>query len=102
MSSLSVLECRKSLMHGLIPAVPVPFTAYGQIDATGQQRYVAYMASQPVAGVAVWAHTGRGLLLSRGQRIQVLRVWRVGLGSGKLLIAVVDGYLEYAVDCIVF
>ena len=102
MSSLSVLECRKSLMHGLIPAVPVPFTASGQIDATGQQRYVAYMASQPVAGVAVWAHTGRGLLLSRGQRIQVLRAWRDGLGSGKLLIAGVGGSLQYARDGVAF
>jgi len=73
--------------RGLIPAVPVPFRADGQIDASAQERYVAYMAAQPIAGVAVWAHTGRGLRLTREQRTAVLRSWRMGLGSDKVIIA---------------
>jgi 4-hydroxy-tetrahydrodipicolinate synthase len=73
--------------HGLIPAVPVPFRADGQIDEAAQERYVAYMAAQPIAGVAVWAHTGRGLRLSGQQRNAVLRSWRSGLGPDKVIVA---------------
>ena len=38
MSSLSVSECHKSLLHGLIPAVPVTFATSGRIDAAAQER----------------------------------------------------------------
>jgi 4-hydroxy-tetrahydrodipicolinate synthase len=71
----------------LIPAVPVPFRADGQIDEAAQERYVAYMAAQPIAGVAVWAHTGRGLRLSEEQRKAVLRSWRSGLGPDNVIVA---------------
>ncbi len=75
-------------MHaGLIPAVPVPFTKEGCIHPAAQDAYVRHMADQPVAGVAVWAHTGRGLLLDAGQRRQVLRCWRSGLPRDRLVVA---------------
>ncbi len=45
------------------------------------------MAGQPVAGVAVWVHTGRGMLLPAEMRREVLRSWRAGLGPEKLVIA---------------
>jgi 4-hydroxy-tetrahydrodipicolinate synthase len=44
------------------------------------------MAEQPVAGVAVWAHTGRGPHLSPQQRSAVLGAWRAAL-PGKVLVA---------------
>jgi 4-hydroxy-tetrahydrodipicolinate synthase len=37
------------------------------------------MAAHPVAGVAVWAHTGRGPLLSAEHRRDVLDTWREAL-----------------------
>jgi 4-hydroxy-tetrahydrodipicolinate synthase len=98
MTAISVAECHRSLQHGLIPAVPVMFCESGEIDAAAQDLYVAHMAKQPVAGVAVWAHTGRGLLLKREQRIQVLGAWRDGLGKGKTLIAGVGGSPRHAGD----
>lgn len=98
MSGLTTGECQCRLWHGLIPAVPVPFKATGEIDLEAQERYVAWMAEQPVAGVAVWAHTGRGLHLTREQRIQVLRSWSQGLGAGKVVIAGVGGLPERAED----
>ncbi|MEP6551477.1 MAG: dihydrodipicolinate synthase family protein, partial [Gemmatimonadales bacterium] len=52
---------------GLIPAVPVPFRGT-EMDAAAQRGYAHWMAAQPVAGVAVWAHTGRGPHLSAGVR----------------------------------
>jgi 4-hydroxy-tetrahydrodipicolinate synthase len=63
---------------GLIPAVPVPFRG-SQIDAAAQRSYAQWMAGQPVAGVAVWAHTGRGPHLSGEQRREVLEAWREAL-----------------------
>ncbi|HEU4698702.1 MAG TPA: dihydrodipicolinate synthase family protein [Gemmatimonadales bacterium] len=66
------------IRHGLIPAVPVPFRG-PELDAAAQRRYAEWMARQPVAGVAVWAHTGRGPHLSDEQRRVVLETWREAL-----------------------
>lgn len=65
-------ELTKQIDRGLIPAVPVPFDEQGGIEEAAQQTYIAWMAGQPVAGVALWVHTGRGLRLTREQRIAVL------------------------------
>ncbi|HEV8399727.1 MAG TPA: dihydrodipicolinate synthase family protein [Gemmatimonadales bacterium] len=68
-----------------MPAVPVPFR--GNLLAEDVQRsYAKWMAEQPVAGVAVWAHTGRGPHLSPQQRSAVLGAWRAAL-PGKVLVA---------------
>lgn len=73
----------------LIPAVPVPFR--GSVLAANVQRaYANWMARQPVAGVAVWAHTGRGPQLSTAQREVVLSTWRRAL-PGKVVVAGVNG-----------
>jgi 4-hydroxy-tetrahydrodipicolinate synthase len=66
------------LEGGLIPAVPVPFRGT-ELDSSAQHAYARWMASQPIAGVAVWAHTGRGPHLSAGQRREVLDIWREAL-----------------------
>lgn len=63
---------------GLIPAVPVPFRG-SDLDSAAQQSYARWMAAQPVAGVAVWAHTGRGPHLSADARREVLDTWREAL-----------------------
>jgi 4-hydroxy-tetrahydrodipicolinate synthase len=66
------------LEGGLIPAVPVPFRG-SDLDAGAQRSYGRWMAGQPVAGVAVWAHTGRGPHLTPEQRREVLDAWRDAL-----------------------
>jgi 4-hydroxy-tetrahydrodipicolinate synthase len=66
------------LAWGLVPAVPVPFSG-GAMDEAAQRDYARWMAAQPVAGVAVWAHTGRGPHLSAEQRRVVLETWREAL-----------------------
>lgn len=48
------------------------------------------MARQPIAGVAVWAHTGRGPHLSDDQRRIVLEEWRATL-PGKVIVAGANG-----------
>jgi 4-hydroxy-tetrahydrodipicolinate synthase len=63
------------LTDGLIPAVPVPFRG-AEMDLTAQREYAQWMSTQPVVGVAVWAHTGRGPHLSGEGRRAVLDTWR--------------------------
>ena len=72
------------LAWGLVPAVPVPCRG-AELDETAQRGYARWMAAQPVAGVAVWAHTGRGPHLSGEQRRTVLETWREALPDGVIV-----------------
>jgi len=69
---------------GLIPAVPVPFRG-NNLDAAAQRAYARWMATHPVAGVAVWAHTGRGPHLSAEHRREVLESWREAIPDRVLV-----------------
>ena len=69
-------KLRSRLDGGLIPAVPVPFDEGARLHAKAQEKYLQYMRKQPVAGVAVWVHTGRG---------RVLRGWRTALDDRVLI-----------------
>jgi 4-hydroxy-tetrahydrodipicolinate synthase len=82
---MSPQELGEQLRHGLIPAVPVPFQGT-TIHEPAQRAYARWMADQPVAGVAIWAHTGRGPHLSGEQRRIVLEAWRDAL-PGRVLVA---------------
>ena len=66
------------LEWGLVPAVPVPFHGR-EIADDAQRAYAGWMAGQAIAGVAVWAHTGRGRHLTAEQRRQVLATWRAAV-----------------------
>jgi 4-hydroxy-tetrahydrodipicolinate synthase len=68
----------------LIPAVPVPFRG-DRLAEDALAAYARWMAGQQVAGVAVWAHTGRGLRLSADQRGRVLRAWRAALPASVIV-----------------
>jgi 4-hydroxy-tetrahydrodipicolinate synthase len=69
--------------------VPVPFRG-SAIDFAAQRAYASWMAGQPIAGVAVWAHTGRGPHLADDQRRVVLEEWRAAL-PGKVIVAGANG-----------
>lgn len=71
----------------LIPAVPVPFDGEGRLHESALGRYVAWMIGQPIGGVAVWAHTGRGLHLSEDDGSRVLSAWRRALSGDRVLVA---------------
>ncbi len=62
----------------VIPAVPVPHDARGRLRRDAHAAYVRWMSAQRVGAVAVWAHTGRGLLLDEDRRGEVLAAWRDG------------------------
>ena len=76
-------------LRGLIPAVPVPFTGTA-LNGAAQSAYAKWMATQPVAGVAIWAHTGRGRHLSGEQRRSVLETWREALPDRVVVAGVHD------------
>jgi 4-hydroxy-tetrahydrodipicolinate synthase len=80
---------------GLIPAVPVPFRGQA-MDGAAQRNYARWMAAQPVAGVAVWSHTGRGPHLSGEQRHEVLETWREALPDRVLIAGARD--ITMAID----
>ena len=71
----------------MIPAVPVPFRGR-EIADDALQAYATWMAGHQVAGVAVWAHTGRGLHLSSEQRRRVLAAWRAALPMSTIVAGV--------------
>lgn len=87
MSAQAAHAVRNRIDRGLIPAVPVPFDSAGRMAVPAQERYARHMANEPVVGVAVWAHTGRGLHLDPEQRRQVLYTWRNLLGPEKVVVA---------------
>jgi 4-hydroxy-tetrahydrodipicolinate synthase len=72
----SLAELNTTLAGGLIPAVPVTFDREHRFHERAHEAYVLFMSSQPIAGVAVWAHTGRGLLLDDDTAQRVMRQWR--------------------------
>jgi 4-hydroxy-tetrahydrodipicolinate synthase len=75
----------------LFPAVPVPLRADGRVHAEAQALYVEHLGAQPIGGVAVWAHTGRGLRLTADQRAEVLTAWKSGLDRDRIVIASAGG-----------
>ncbi len=79
LQSDSAERIRERLTDALIAATPVPFDENGKLHEAGNESYLHHMASQPIGGVAVWAHTGRGLMLDDKTGRRVLRRWREAL-----------------------
>jgi len=86
LTGISTDSVKTALSGGLVPAVPITFDRQHRFHQRAHKAYVDYMRTQPIAGVAVWAHTGRGLHLSEDIARQVIEDWRKNL-SDKLLIA---------------
>jgi 4-hydroxy-tetrahydrodipicolinate synthase len=60
----------------LLPAVVTPMDSDGIVAYDALTAYAGALTAQSVGGIAVWAHTGRGLYLSAGDRAKVLETWR--------------------------
>jgi 4-hydroxy-tetrahydrodipicolinate synthase len=81
-------ELKATLTGGLIPAVPVMFDRHGKFHESAHSSYVKFMSTQPIAGVAVWAHTGRGLHLDPDTARKVMSEWRHQLPEKPLIAGV--------------
>ncbi|WP_406048172.1 dihydrodipicolinate synthase family protein [Kribbella sp. NBC_00889] len=60
----------------LLPAVVTPMSTEGVVAYDVLASYAGALAAQPIGGLAVWAHTGRGLYLTAADRSKVLETWR--------------------------
>ena len=78
-------ELKAKLTGGLIPATPVMFDRERRFHERAHEAYVSFVSSQPAAGIAVWAHTGRGLLLDDETARRVLQGWRRGVPDKPLI-----------------
>ncbi len=85
---------RDRLKGGLIPAVPALLHKDGVVHRDAQRRYCDFMARQDIRGVAVWVHTGRGLLLSPQSREFVMSAWRQCMTGDRIIIAGVGAHVE--------
>lgn len=81
-------DVRAQLVGGLIAATPVPFDSNSRLHERAHASYLRYMATQPIAGVAVWAHTGRGLMLDDETARRVFRDWREALPAQVVIAGV--------------
>jgi len=81
-------ELKAAIAGGLIPAMPVMFDREGRFHERAHEEYVAFMSSQPIAGAAVWAHTGRGLLIDDETARVVMEQWRRALARKPLIAGV--------------
>jgi len=81
-------ELKAALAGKLIPAMPVMFDRERHFHERAHEAYVEFMSSQPIAGAAVWAHTGRGLLLDDETARVVMQQWRQGLPNKPLIAGV--------------
>jgi 4-hydroxy-tetrahydrodipicolinate synthase len=77
---------KKKMDRCFFPAVPIPFTKEGNMHLEAQEAYANYMDTQPVSGIALWAHTGRGLLISKELREYTFKSWRKALSPDKMII----------------
>jgi 4-hydroxy-tetrahydrodipicolinate synthase len=66
----------EQLRGTLLPAVATPMDSAGVVAYDALGSYAEAIAGGPIGGLAVWAHTGRGLYLSESDRSKVLGVWR--------------------------
>lgn len=66
----------RRLRGAVLPAVATPMDPRGVVDLDALRGYAERIAAERIGGVAVWAHTGRGLHLSEPDRQQVLSIWR--------------------------
>ena len=100
----SLAELQATLTGGLIPAAPVMFDREHRFHERAHEAYVSYMNSQPIAGVAVWAHTGRGLLLDDETAERVMRQWRQAttkpLIAGASSLAMAEAAAEYGANAL--
>ncbi|MEN3325568.1 MAG: hypothetical protein V7638_375 [Acidobacteriota bacterium] len=81
-------QLKAMLTGGLIPAAPVIFDRDRRFHEQAHEAYVTYLCTQPIAGVAVWAHTGRGLHLDEDIARRVIKDWRAALPNLPLIAGV--------------
>lgn len=71
----------------LFSAVLVPFGRDGGLHEAALKRYANWMADHAIGGVAIWAHTGRGLRHTDVDLRRVITTCRRELPAESIVIA---------------
>jgi 4-hydroxy-tetrahydrodipicolinate synthase len=83
---------------GLIPATVLPMTPDAQPDEDALRRYIRWIASKGIVGVAINVDTGETAHLSHAEKVRVLEVVKSELPADVFMVAGVAGpYTDAAV-----
>lgn len=74
-------------LAGIIPAVAQPMTADEQIDERALRKYIRWVASHGIKGVAVNADTGEGPWLYPEERLRIIEIWAEELNGRIPIVA---------------
>jgi dihydrodipicolinate synthase/N-acetylneuraminate lyase len=76
---------------GLIPATVLPMTEDAQPDEAALRRYIRWIVSQGVIGVAINVDTGEAAHLTQAERLRALEVVKEELPASVILVAGIGG-----------
>ena len=75
------------LLHGIFPPITTPFYPEGNLYLKKLEANVEHYSRTPVAGIVVLGSTGEAVMLSDGERREVLKTAREAAAPNKVLIA---------------
>ena len=75
------------LLHGIFPPITTPFYPDGNVYFKKLEHNVERYSRTPVAGIVVLGSTGEAIMLSDGERRDVLKAAREASAPNKVLIA---------------
>jgi len=79
-------KVKEKLLHGLFPAVPTIFDKETEtLDLRANERFATFLSKQPIEGVAIWVHTGRGPFLEESEKKEIAAIWRECLKDGLII-----------------
>ncbi|MEM1509324.1 MAG: dihydrodipicolinate synthase family protein [Thermofilaceae archaeon] len=73
--------------YGLIAAVVTPMNGKFEIQYEEFEKYIKWVVSQGVAGVAVGVDTGESQLLYREEKLELVRAAKKAVGSSAVIVA---------------
>ncbi|HXZ91136.1 MAG TPA: dihydrodipicolinate synthase family protein [Candidatus Dormibacteraeota bacterium] len=79
------------MINGIIPAVVLPMDSSSNPDYDDYKKYLQWVKSAGVTGVAVNADTGEGTTLTDDERFRVIEAAREAVGSNIMVIAGITG-----------
>jgi dihydrodipicolinate synthase/N-acetylneuraminate lyase len=75
------------LLHGIFPPITTPFYPDGRVYLKKLEHNVEHYSKTPIAGIVVLGSTGEAVMLSDGEKREVLKTAREACAPNKVLIA---------------
>ena len=79
-------KIKEKLLYGLFPAVPTIFNkGTEKLDLEANEKLATFLSKQPIEGVAIWVHTGRGPFLEKDEKKEIAAIWKGHLKDGLII-----------------